>query len=622
MKGISTLDERRKNLENIILSVSGWRKIFASDGDEESMTTDLSACDYEFIACAALVFYEKIIGGNDNTKGGQKKRTTVSIGIDSRPTGKTIAGIFINYAKGKGMEVEYSSVCPGPEIFAYTQLCKNINAFMYITASHNPPGYNGLKFGGGNGRVYSQDEMIPLIEKVKMAYLDDDVVQEVVDELSANEVKYTEGDGYIWDNEQLIAQTKARSERYYAKLTTMISTNATGFLKQYAVSRGMKRSLKPQNPVIAVDYNGSSRIRSIDEEYMKKYGIRTVAINTTVGRFAHRIVPEGSSLDQCREIMEKHVEMNIIFGYVPDCDGDRGNIIIYGNSTEKQAQLIDAQTTFALTVLSELAFMQVYFPASMKILCVIANSATSLRVEEMCNICNVPVFYSETGEANVIDCATVKKEEGYIVRIVGEGSNGGNITFPGRIRDPLSTVFSMLKLCFLYKGSKSVYEKALAMIRGGNLGAGNEIHSHRKIAVLAEYLSRYTTTSSFEDEALYKVRTKDQKILKSKYEIIFEREFNEKKAWLKETMDIEAYEFINYEGADERKGKGNRTGTQSGGFKVILYERSGSKKGFLWMRGSKTEPVFRIVADIRGAKETHDELLAWHRGMLKKADIG
>jgi len=39
------------------------------------------------------------------------------------------------------------------------------------------------------------------------------------------------------------------------------------------------------------------------------------------------------------------------------------------------------------------------------------------------------------------------------------------------------------------------------------------------------------------------------------------------------------------------------------------------------MRGSGTEPVFRIMADIEGGSPADEEfLLAWHAGMVAAAD--
>jgi phosphomannomutase len=45
------------------------------------------------------------------------------------------------------------------------------------------------------------------------------------------------------------------------------------------------------------------------------------------------------------------------------------------------------------------------------------------------------------------------------------------------------------------------------------------------------------------------------------------------------------------------------------------------ERASLWMRGSGTEPVFRVMADVEGLNTAlHDRLLGWHRAMLNEAD--
>ena len=82
---------------------------------------------------------------------------------------------------------------------------------------------------------------------------------------------------------------------------------------------------------------------------------------------------------------------------------------------------------------------------------VIVNGPTSLRVNRICRCFDVTLFRAEVGESNVLSLAKQKMEQGYAVRFIGEGSNGGNITFPSTIRDPLATMMSLIKLLFLKK---------------------------------------------------------------------------------------------------------------------------------------------------------------------------
>jgi phosphoglucomutase len=59
----------------------------------------------------------------------------------------------------------------------------------------------------------------------------------------------------------------------------------------------------------------------------------------------------------------------------------------------------------------------------------------------------------------------------------------------------------------------------------------------------------------------------------------------------------------------------------SGGLKIALIDASGTEAGFLWMRGSGTEPVFRIMADVRGGDQSLEALLLdRHAAMVRQAD--
>ena len=76
-------------------------------------------------------------------------------------------------------------------------------------------------------------------------------------------------------------------------------------------------------------------------------------------------------------------------------------------------------------------------------------------------------------------------------------------------------------------------------------------------------------------------------------------------------------------GTDSVKGTGAHIRGEriKGGFKIILKKLSGENAGFIWMRGSGTEPVFRVMADIEGSsRENEKYLLNWHREIITKAD--
>ena len=87
--------------------------------------------------------------------------------------------------------------------------------------------------------------------------------------------------------------------------------------------------------------------------------------------------------------------------------------------------------------------------------------------------------------------------------------------------------------------------------------------------------------------------------------------------------DIVEWREVNYEGTAARVGFGPefRSGSEKGGLKIIFSNSAGEDTDFIWMRGSGTEPVFRVLADSRGSdKSRHDWLLHWHRTMIESAD--
>ena len=57
------------------------------------------------------------------------------------------------------------------------------------------------------------------------------------------------------------------------------------------------------------------------------------------------------------------------------------------------------------------------------------------------------------------------------------------------------------------------------------------------------------------------------------------------------------------------------------GLKILFKDAESKPVAFIWMRGSGTEPVFRILCDVKGADTEEEEaLLEWETHMLAAAD--
>ena len=126
----------------MILSASGWRKVFAASGDEQDKSPEITETDRSIAVIAADVFFDYI------SKASGQVAPVLALGIDARPTGPALADAMIHALIKKGAIIQYSAVTSAPEIMAYA---KKLDGFIYISASHNPVGHNGIKFGTNDG---------------------------------------------------------------------------------------------------------------------------------------------------------------------------------------------------------------------------------------------------------------------------------------------------------------------------------------------------------------------------------------------------------------------------------------------------------------------------------------
>jgi len=602
-------EEREKHLSEFILSISGWRKVFAGDGDGESLECALSERDAQMLSCAARVlglwFRERGLG-------------RIALGRDTRPTGAAMENLFLRGLLAAGVEVAPVGVCAVPQFLAFVARGEDLQGFIYLSASHNPPGHNGLKFGLGDGAILAAEPAQEIRERFREQYLSDAAFLEHVLALDRVDPSLLEAARRDQPGHALLA-----ARRYYATVYAVASGSEEGSVQSEFLKR-LDQGLRRAAPAVACDFNGSARIHAIDAEALDQFGVALRGMNTTPGTFAHRIVPEGESLEPLKGFMDSlrasEGERAPILGWVPDCDGDRGNLVLCVDKGDGARAIVpDAQATFYLAVLSELAFLELFPPPGGRQIAVVANDPTSLRLEALCRAFGASLFRAEVGEANVIALAREKQRAGWHVRILGEGSNGGNITFPGTVRDPLATVFSVLKLLYLKNAAgTSLWEHALGRLKLPALPA--EASAARRLGALLAPSDAFTTTGAFETDALVHLQCRDQARLKAEYEALLTREWLGKCAGFKAAHGIVSYRILNHEGVRTLPGPGNRTGSQDGGWKAEFLDAKGESRAFIWMRGSRTEPVFRVMADVRGDRAFEQELLHWHRETLSRAD--
>ena len=586
---------------NMILSASGWRKVFSITNDEQDSSKNIGLENQAISVFAALVFSDYV---KEVTN---KQKPTILCGMDSRPTGSEIADATIKTLAANNVDVNFIGITAAPEIMAYS---KNFDGFIYISASHNPIGHNGIKFGLNTGGVLNGTENAKLVQKFNELCNKEDAVDYAMSILNKANPSTVEN---IYNNSP--AQ-KQQALLYYKNFLKETITACKDTTKQDEIFSIIKNTINQKKLGVVCDMNGSARSISVDKDFFAENLINFYAMNDIPGKIVHEIIPETENLVHCASYMEKlqsQGNTDAILGYMPDCDGDRGNIV-YWDEKQKKSVILKAQEVFSLSVLAELSYSswlnkdnKDFKPA------VAVNCPTSMRIEEIANAFNAKVFRAEVGEANVVNLACEKRNQGFDVRIFGEGSNGGTITYPSAVRDPLNTIFAIIKLLSI----KDLFKIWCAK-------TGSQYKEDFSLTDILNTLPKYTTTGVSEKRAILKINTTDHSLLKSRFQRVFEQEYSEKLKTINEKYGITSYRVALTNGTKELLDVTDFSKSGNGGLKIIFYsENNGTKtpEAFIWMRGSGTEPVFRIMCDVKGNRpEMEKEFLQWETEMLQKAD--
>ena len=203
---------------------------------------------------------------------------TVSLGRDTRISGPSLEKALLEGILSTGCEVQSYGVIP-IAILSYITWKDDLKAAAYVSASHNPPEYNGVRFrtSAGYGLLYSESKI--------MEYY--------------REGSFLEGTGRVTD-----LSTEQAIERY----------------RQYVSGKlHLQRSLK-----IVLDMgNGSACTMN---SFYRKLGFDTVPQNGSMdGLFPGRgPAPNENSLQPaCKAVLERNADYGVGF----DPDADRGIII-------------------------------------------------------------------------------------------------------------------------------------------------------------------------------------------------------------------------------------------------------------------------------------------------------
>lgn len=202
----------------------------------------------------------------------------VSLGRDTRTSGPVLQEAFLDGVLSTGCEVQSFGIIP-IAVLSYITWADRLKAAAYISASHNPPEYNGVRFrtGDGYGLLYQESSIMKF---------------------------YREGGFLVGKGREIECSPQEAIERY----------------RQYVAKKlHLKRSLK-----VVLDM-GNGAACSMNSFY-RKLGFESIILNGQMdGNFPGRgpAPNEETLLPAARIVTDSNADYGVGF----DPDADRGIII-------------------------------------------------------------------------------------------------------------------------------------------------------------------------------------------------------------------------------------------------------------------------------------------------------
>ncbi len=325
----------------------------------------------------------------------------VILGMDSRTSGEFVSNIVKGCLVATGCEVIDVGIVPTPTV-QMEILHHHAQGGIAITASHNPPEWNGLKFMDANGRFLNPD-------KAKKVYSDGD----------KGNFKLQK-----WNDVGSLKIDEGANSRHIKELLK---------LSYFDINAIKKRKFK----VVVDCVNGAGGL--IIPKLLEEFGCETIVINGEAnGHFAHIPEPLPENLiELCNTVKKEEADV----GFAVDPDVDRCAIV------DNTGETIGEEYTLALAV---------KFILQKKLGNIAVNMSTSRASEDIAKYYNCPFFRTKVGEINVAE------EMANIDAVIGGEGNGG-VILPELHLGRDAPVAVALTLQYLLESGKTMRELFLSL---------------------------------------------------------------------------------------------------------------------------------------------------------------
>lgn len=298
--------------------------------------------------------------------GSRLNKAKVIVGRDSRTSGEFVKNIVNGCLLATGCEVIDIGIVPTPTV-QMEILHHQAGGGIAITASHNPPEWNGLKFMDANGRFLSPPQAEATYQLAE------------------------QGDFSLqsWQNVGRLQQDPGANQRHIEEILK---------LPYLGIEKLKRRKFK----VVVDCVNGAGGL--IIPELLQTLGCEIMVINGEAnGRFAHTPEPLPENLGELIEAVKSN---KADIGFAVDPDVDRCAII------DNSGEAIGEEYTLAAAV---------KFILAQKLGPVAVNMSTSRASEDIARYYNCPFTRTKVGEINVAE--EMAKSDA----VIGGEGNGGVI---------------------------------------------------------------------------------------------------------------------------------------------------------------------------------------------------
>ncbi|MEN2998293.1 MAG: phosphoglucosamine mutase [Brevinematia bacterium] len=301
------------------------------------------------------------------SKGSCKK---ISLGRDTRKTSPVISDIVSGIVRSCGVDVLDMEIVTTPMALFVTRIFQ-LDGGIIVTASHNPPEWNALKFVDKDG-VFVSQEGIDFISKLEKHSFSDWMSVGSVEKISLDDVL----------------------KLFLDKLKSVIDISV----------------IKNRRFRVAFDpVNGAGYL--LGKKFLEMFGCEVVSINDDPGKFPQRETePVPNALKQLSAVV---LEKKCDVGFALDPDGDRLALVLDNGVAPGE------EYTLPLAELSAIKYVNRTSEKNT----IVINFSTSSLSEYIAREFGFEVVRSKVGEVNVVD--KLREVGGFIG---GEG-NGG-VIFP------------------------------------------------------------------------------------------------------------------------------------------------------------------------------------------------